>query len=320
MKIHAPLLGVAAIAGLPGPTGVASAELRFDLITYDHLQIDFGTLVGFGLSTGILVNTGTEPISLADWENALHASLLTVPVGKLDVFPHEPLDGLVLLPGEAVGSNDPLLTALLGPGEGLVLASSHSLDLQMKGPAPLGTTQTLDFCIVLAGQSVSASTELDFVDLGGPPVTKLSAVRVSSVPSSTSVISLPSDCPGTLELWPAAPGTPHDAGSSSDLPVIGNSSFGVRVSGTVLTAYALGLAFDQGALPFAGCTIHLGLTGGLAVLPGVLDADGKSIKALPIPDEVTLVGAQPVLQAVFTDGFGLTGLTNALALTLGTCP
>jgi hypothetical protein len=320
MKILAPLLGIAASAGLPGFTGVASAELRFDLITYDHLQLDFGTLVGFGLNTGILVNTGTEPISLADWEKGLHASLLSSPVGQFDAFPHEPLDGLVLLPGEAVGSGDPLLTALLKPTETLVLPGSHSLDLQMKGPVPLGTTQTLDLCIQLAGQAVTASTQLDFVAFGGPGVTKLSAVRVSSAPSSTSVTSLPSECPGALQLAPDAQGSPHAAGASSDLPVVGNSSFGVRVEGVVPSAYALGVAYTPGVAFFAGCTIHLGLTPGLKVLPGVLGKDSTSSVALPIPDEPSLLGAVVVLQAVFTDGFGLTGLTNALSLTLGTCP
>jgi hypothetical protein len=320
MKVLALLLGVAASAGLPGLTGTADAELRFDLITYDHIQVDFGTLVGFGLSTGILVNTGTEPFALADWEQALHASLLSTPVGKLDAFPHEPLDGLVLMPGEAVGSNDPLLTDLLAPGEVLVLPSSHSLDLQMKGPAPVGTTQTLDFCILFAGQSVSTATAIDFVDLGGPGVTKLSAVRVASTPAESLVASLPSGCPGELALSPVEPASPYASGASSSLPVIGNASFGVSVEGVVPAAYALGIAFGQGSTTFAGCTIHLALAPGVKVLPGALGQDLSSSVPLPIPDEPALVGAEVVLQAVFTDGFGLTGLTNALALTLGTCP
>lgn len=320
MKILAPLLGVAASAGLPGLTGTADAELRFDLITYDHIQVDFGTLVGFGLSTGILVNTGTEPIALADWEQALHASLLSAPVGQLDVFPHEPLDGLVLMPGEAVGSNDPLLIDLLGPGEALVLPNSHSLDLQMKGPAPLGTTQTLDFCIQFAGQSVSAATAVDFVELGGPGVTKFSAVRVSSAPAASLVASLPSGCPGELGLSAHEPASPYKAGASSNLPVIGNASFGVRVGGVVPAAYALGMTFGQGTASFAGCAIHLDLTAGLKVLPGALGQDLTSAVPLPIPNDPVLVGAEVVLQAVFTDGFGLTGLTNGLVLTLGTCP
>jgi hypothetical protein len=321
MKILASLLGAAAISGLPVPTGVASADVRFDLITYDHIQLDFQTVLGFGASYGLLVNTGTEPIDLANWKDALHVSLISAPIGELDLYPVNPITGFVLQPGQAIGSGDPLLTALLQPGE--VLAQPGIvLSLQMKGPVPIGTTQTLDFCVQLYGQSVTASTQVDFVGAGGPAITPLSAVRVAAGLPKAALFSLESGCPGQLDPWPDAPGSPHDAGASSDLPVVGNTSFGVRVGQTAPNLYVIGIDFDGPPLTYAGCTIWLGLTQSLSTKAGVLDPGGFDFVHTPIPDQAALVGAGAVLQAAFIDAVdgGFSGLSNALGLVIGSCP
>src|SRR5262245_12532921 len=285
MKILAPLAGAAAISGLPGLAGAASAEVRIDLITYSHVQLDFQTILGFGASYGILVNTGTEPFALADWQDALRVSKLSAPVGELDLYPWNPSTGLVLQPGQAIGTGDPLLKALLQPGEVMVLPSALALNFTMKGPVPIGTTQTLDFCVQFGGQAVSASTQLDFVGFGGQGITPLAAVRVSSGPPLAGLFSLPSQCPGQLDPWPDAPGSPHDTGASSDLPVLGNSSFGVRVWQTAPNLYVLGIDFDGPPLVFAGCTIWLGLTPTLSTKAGVLKPGGTDFVHTPIPDQ-----------------------------------
>lgn len=317
MKILAPLLGVAAISGLP-VTGVASAEVRFDLITYSHIRVDFQTLIGFGASYGMLVNTGTEPIDLASWADALHASKLSVPVGELDLFP---AGTGTLLPGQAIGSGDPMLAALLQPGEVLV-GPDLTLSLQMKGPVPIGTSQTLDFCVQVYGQAVTASTQFDFVGDGGPGITKLSAVRVSSGLPKASLFSIASDCPGELDPWPDEAGSPHAFGSSSDLPVVGNTSFGMRVGGTAPDLYVLGIDFQGPPTVFAGCAIWLGLTPSLSTKAGVLPPGGFAFVHTPIPDQASLVGAAAVMQAALIDALEgtLAGVTNAQGLVIGSLP
>jgi hypothetical protein len=228
----------------------------------------------------------------------------------------------VLQPGQAIGTGDPLLTALLLPGEAMITPSLLVLNLAMKGPVPIGTTQTLDFCVQFNGQAVVASSQLDFVGLGGPGITPISAVRVSSGPPLAGLFSLPSQCSGQLDPWPDAPGSPHDTGASSDLPVLGNSSFGVRVLQFQSNLYVLGIDFDGPPLVFAGCTVWLGLTPSLSTKTGVLGLDGTAFLNTPIPNQAALVGASAVLQAAFLDAFEgtLAGLSNALGLVIGTLP
>jgi hypothetical protein len=190
----------------------------------------------------------------------------------------------------------------------------------MKEPVPTGTTQTLDFCVQLLGMGVKASTQVEFAGEGGPGVQLLTATRVTSGPPVAVVTSLASGCAGQLDLWPDAPGSPHSAGASSDLPVIGNSSFGVRVLGTAPDIYVLGFDVETDPLVFAGCTIWLGLTSALGSKAGVLPAGGAAFIKTPIPDQPAVLGVDVVLQAVFVDAEGLSGLSNAIGVVIGSCP
>ena len=174
------LFALAALAVCAG-SRPSSAQLDFDVVSFGRIQVDDAT-VGLGSGWLLLVNTGTVPIALGDWQKALHFARFSAPVGGFDL---EPVFAgpTTLLPGQAIGAFDGVLVNQLLPGESFVSAASTQFTLS--APWPTGTLQTVHWSFLLGGRQVSGVTEVEFTST--PVAFGVSAVRTSSVPSTISV-------------------------------------------------------------------------------------------------------------------------------------
>lgn len=296
----------AALAFLALPT---AAQLDFDVISFGKIQVDDTTL---GLSSGwlILVNTGTVPLSLLDWQKALHYAEFSTPVGGFDLKPV--FSGpLTLAPGEAIGAFDPALVNLIEIGESFTMAASTQFSLSV--PWPAGTTQNIRWKFEFAGREVSGVTEVEFTS--APIGYGITGVRTSSTPvASPAITNLPINCTGQLTVRPLGLPGPFRIAPSSNLPVIGNQCFAldVRVNNA---PYVLGVDLAPGNTTFAGCDLKLALSPNLRTITGV----GIAMR-LSIPYQLTLVGQHMYLQAVGLNGGGVTTLTNGLEVVLRAKP
>lgn len=307
--MRTPTLFASAALALFAASRPSSAQLDFDVISFGKIQVDDATL---GLSSGwlILVNTGTVPIALTDWQKALHYARFSAPVGGFELKPV--LAGpTTLQPGQAIGAFDGVLVNQLQLGETFVNAASTQF--QLSAPWPSGTTQSLRWSFALGGRQVSGVTEVEFTS--SPTTFGVSGVRTASVPATASVTSLPSGCTGQLTVRPQALPGPFRVAPSSDLPVIGNPCFAldVRVNNV---PYVLGIDFAPGSTTALGCEVKVGLSAAFQriVNPGAI------VQRLPIPNDLALVGQHVWLQAVGIGSGGPTTLTNGLELVIGARP
>lgn len=286
----------------------ATAQLDYDVISFGKIQVDDATL---GLSSGwlILVNTGTVPLSLLDWQKALHYAEFSTPVGGFDVKPV--FSGpTTLAPGQAIGAFDPALVNLVEIGESYVQAASTQFTLST--PWPAGTTQSVRWRFEFAGRAVSGVTEVEFTST--PVGFGLTGVRTPSTPVVPSITTLPVSCSGQLSVRPLGLASPYRIAPSSNLPVIGNQAFAldVRVNNV---PYLLGIDLAPGTGTFAGCELWLALS------PALRSFAGAGIATrLAIPNQAALVGQHVWLQAVGLSGGSVTTLTNGLEVVLGAKP
>src|SRR5262245_8396964 len=146
-----------------GPAAAQSGpSIEFDLITFDAMRVDNPPGGSFAIKLGLLVNTGTVPITPADWlEGTTHAHA-DVPVQNFafHVSPGPGPGGFTLLPGQAIGNNHPLLTALLQPGETLAVdLPLEVLSLQAEGAVPDSAAE-LSFCVQAGARVVQAGASV----------------------------------------------------------------------------------------------------------------------------------------------------------------
>jgi ELWxxDGT repeat protein len=122
-----------------------------------------------------------------------------------------------------------------------------------------------------------------------------------------------SGCPGTGNLVPEISGV--------GLPVIGNGSFGVRVSQALPFApVALIIDAAQGQFPLGGgCTFYLGQP--LVIVPFGTDGTGQATLPAGIPNIAALVGGNIFCQWVVLDPAGayqgLASFTGGLRIVIG---
>jgi len=306
MLRNAFLPALLAACGLALP---ASAQVDFDVISFGKIQVDDNTL---GLSSGwlILVNTGSVPLSLLDWQKALHYAEFSTPVGGFDLKPV--FSGpTTLAPGEAIGAYDPALANLIEIGESFTMAASTQFHLS--GPWPAGTTQNIRWKFEFAGREVSGVTEVEFTS--APIGYGITGVRTSSTPvASPAVTNLPINCTGQLTVKPLGLASPYRIAPSSNLPVIGNLCFAldVRVNNV---PFIVGVDLAPGNTTFAGCDLKLALSPNLRSFAGVGIA-----QRLAIPNNAALIGQHVWLQAAGLSGGGVSTLTNGLEIVLGPKP
>jgi hypothetical protein len=296
------------LAAVVASASPAAAQLDFDVISFGKIQVDDATL---GLSSGwlLLVNTGSVPLSLLDWQKALHFAEFSVPVGGFDVKPV--FSGpTTLAPGEAIGAFDPALVNLLEVGESYTMAASTQFSLST--PWPAGTTQSVRWRFEFAGREVSGVTEVEFTST--PVGFGLTGLRTPSVPVTPSITSLPSSCSGALTVRPLGLASPFRIAPSSNLPVLGNQCFGLDVR-TNNQPYLLGLDLAPGTGTFAGCDLRLALSPTLRTLSGAGIA-----QRLAVPNQAALLGQHVWLQAAALSGGSVTSLTNGLELVLSAKP
>jgi hypothetical protein len=309
MLLHRCLRVFALLGTLPGLASLAGAQYQYDVIGFQRIQIDDATQ---GVSAGwlVLVNTGTVPIPLVEWSDALHYAELDAAVGSFDI---EPVFAgpTTLAPGEAIGAFDPVLTSQLRVGESFVNAASTRF--QLFRPWPSGTTKNLRWSFVLGDRQVSGVTEVEFTPT--PSAFGVSAFRTSAVPATAQVGILSSGCAGTIRVRAQAEPSPFRIAPSSDLPVIGNRCFGldVRVSNA---PYLLGVDLAPGSGQFLGCDRRVGLSPSFFAVP----YPGNIAVRLPIPNQVAMIGRFYLQVAPVGSGGTLTGLTNGLELLIGPKP
>jgi len=337
MKIT-PLALCAALLAAP-----AAAQLSFDYITFDRLSLDAGPGRGsWHPHQGILVNTGTVPIDLAiDWrEGALLFGRL---IGPLD--PSEAQLGItgaptiVLQPGQAFGSSDPLYVRLLQPGEVLIPGSALLAFRLPLGPAQ--STATLQTCVQIGDQALVLSQDIAIGDGSTGEVAYLSARRFKSSPTETRFELWGESCPlpsGPLTL--SAVGGGETGGTDviaagSNMPVVGNSAFGLRLDGAtaaqVGAPWLLVTSTAQAHVNVLGCWVYLDTGTSVVNLVGgaiQLDAPSGSGRALaptvgfPIPADPAVLGTELWAQAiVLTDTADNGGfvLSDGVHIAVGEC-
>ena len=300
---------LAAAFGLAALAVPARAQYEFDVIAFQHIQVDDGT---GGLSSGwlVLVNTGTVPIPLVEWSSALHFAELDAAVGGFD------LDAVfsgptTLAPGQAIGAFDGVLVNELRLGESYINAASTQF--RLSPPWPAGTTRNLRWSFLLGDRQASGTTQIEFTS--NPSTFGVSATRTSASPASARVTSLPSGCQGQLTVRPQALPSPFRIAPSSDLPVIGNRCFALDVRVNNLP-YLLGVDLAPGTPIVAGCQGRLGLTPGFFTIAN----PGGIVLRAPIPNDPALIGQKVYLQVAGVSSGSITTLTNALEILIGPKP
>ena len=318
MKVLLPLAG--ALLALPSLS--SAQQCSFEVITFDRIRLDPNFALLTSTRWGILVNTGSVPISLGDdWETGLWYAESSQPLGS---FFHEQLNpfgaGLILQPGEAVGDDHPLLLAELLPGETFVTPALIRV-FQFGVPFPSSDFH-VDFYAQMGDQIAKSRTDIEIADLGGAAFWEpVSAKRVSCSTSPATYASYGNGCAhplGTAQLRPlgfnGGGGLPHIA-YLSNMPQVGNWAFGVEIESPVHNpSYVVGIDFAPGSFSFSGCELLLGLTPGLTTFSGTVPHFLET-QSVPIPDQPTLVGVKAYAQGVLLAPLFLT--TNGLEFTLG---
>jgi hypothetical protein len=301
---------------------LAAQQMSFDYITFDRIRLDPNFALGTSTRWGILVNTGSVPISLTDdWEKGLWYAESSELLGN---FFYELLDpfgaGFILQPGEAVGDADPLLLAELLPGETFT-TNALIAPFQFGTPFPSEDFH-IDVLAQIGDLIATTRTDVELADLGGSDFwVPVSAKRVSAVPSPVSSVVYGDACPGafgdaSLRAYGFNGGSgPPWIAYRSNMPQIGNWAFGFQiVSPTFNASYLLGIDVAPGSLVVGGCEFLLGLTPAITLIPGQIP-NFQVTQPVPIPNNPGLVGLTIYAQAALLPPAFLT--TNALAVTLG---
>ena len=299
----------------------ASAQLQFDYITFDEWELDPNGSLGFSSRWGLLVNTGTQPISLVqDWEGGLWYAESSAPIGAFFFENLNPYGaGLTVFPGEAVGDNHPLLMAKLQAGETLVGSPAGSLTSHFQLGAPYPTSNfDLDFFVQVDDQLVHSHTKVVTKSLGGPAFLPVSAQRLSSVSVFDPVTSYGAPCNAAplprLSLYgDNIPTGPPYAALLSNMPEVGNGSFGFHIDAAEFKPlYLIGVDAAPGSFLLNGCEVLLGFTPGMLILSGQMPSFQVTVP-LPIPNNPALAGATVYAQALVISSTGKT--TNGLRIT-----
>lgn len=308
------------LVGLALPT---SAQIQFDYITFDQVELDPSQVGSIFENWGILVNTGTQPISLeADWEHGLWYTEASTKIGALFFLNNNPFaDTFLLMPGEAVGDDHPLLLAQLQAGEVMVGPPGSNLTSNMQ---VLGAWPLIDFDIKCAVQAQDqiANTVTHFAQKSLPAGVQyqmLSATRTSSTTVLNPVFSYGTQCyPGPNDMLRAKgqffPVGPPYSGSSSNLPEVGNTAFGLQIDSEIPgAAYILGVDLAPASFSILGCELLLALTPNMLTFSGTIPLTVVTVP-IPIPNNPALTGAPFFAQAVLFAPEIRT--TNGLFLTL----
>jgi hypothetical protein len=300
-----------------------AAQATFDYITFDKIRLDPNFALGTSTRWGIIVNTGTVPISLDnDWERGLCYAESSKQLGSFFYEPLNPFgNDFILQPGEAIGDSDPLLLAELLPGETFT-TNALIASFQFGVPFP-DDDFTIDVLAQIGDQIAVTRTDVDVTNLGGAafwePVT---AKRVSGVLSPLGYQIYGQPCShggGSAMLYPrghnGGPGGPPWAAYRSSMPQLGNWTFGLEIKSTIPgQSYLLALDFAPASFLFEGCEVLLGLTPGLTLLTGSIPFFQETIN-VPLPLNPNLAGLPVYFQALLTSGSFTT--TNGVQVTLG---
>jgi len=194
---------LAAVVLLLFATARSSVAAEWDLVYANHFDV---TLCpdGCGITLGnsdcaLLVNTGSDPITVDEFESAAFEVTASLPDLSLTPFvnhfgaltsaiqPQEAVGGVTSLEREIVGPNDILLTQLL-PGETHRNTFGRQvLPVTIKRPVAPGLYEgpvRFEVRMTMAGRRASFTVDVD-VHLGPYKMLFLGASRVSSVPLAT---------------------------------------------------------------------------------------------------------------------------------------
>jgi hypothetical protein len=338
--LHTTLFSLA-LATAVAPNVVAQAGLQFDVIAFDHVFMQGGAgAQGCSMSFGLVVNTGTVPIPLTAWQDGLTFGTSTAAVNGMWFEQSNPFGGNpVLMPGQAIGHVDPLLTGLLHPGETLMHPTTALvLRFQVAG-GPVGTDQQF----ALYAQAGDKRARIDTTVTFGAQATcgPLSAQRFSAVLSDSGFSALGPSCSlpgGDLILKAAGAG---DWGTTttalnSNMPIIGNPHFALSVQGDLEQQVGQPYVFMLGlpAAPFAihGCDVWFDALAPTLMTVGSVGVDcpfpqfclaAKPVLGLPIPTDVSLTGAVLAAQWAVLTPLALNGqfaASNGVQITIGHAP
>lgn len=318
---HSILSAFLLCAGLPS---ASSAQVAFDYITFDSIRLDPNFALLTSTRWGILVNTGTVPISLDDdWERGLYYAESSDQLGGFFYELLNPFQNdLVLQPGEAIGDADPLLLAELLPGETFV---SNALIATFQFGVPFPSSDFhVDVLAQIGDRIAKTRTDVEIADLGGTDFwVPVSAKRVSCELSPVSWQSYGSSC-GTvggagLDLYPrghnGGPGGPPWVAFRSNMPQLGNWAFGMELNSPAFQpSYVLGFDVAPGSFPLAGCELLLGFTPALTVLQGSIPFFQETHN-VPIPNNPNLTGLSVYFQAALMQAPPL--VSNGVVVVLG---
>jgi len=330
-----------ALASAAAPALVAQSGLQFDVIAFDDVVMQGGSVAqGCSMSFGLVVNTGTVPIPLNTWQNGLTFGTSTAAVNGMWLNQYNPFGGNpMLMPGQAFGHDDPLLTSLLNPGETLLHPTSAlALSFQLAG-GPVGTTQQFALYAQAGDKRARIDTQVTFVS----QVTcdQLSAKRFSAVHSDAEVATLGPSCElptGALTLKAIGAG---DWGGtttvlSGNMPVIGNPHFALTVEGVLENQigqpHVLVVGLPSAPFAIQGCSVWIDFAAPTFLKAGTIGVycpvpfaclAAQPIMDLPIPFDGSLVGA--VLAAQWTvltplASNGLFAASNGLRIKIGQAP
>ncbi len=304
-------------------SSTAAGQVQFDYITFDKIELDPTFALQTSTRWGILVNTGSVPISLDDdWERGLWYAESSQQLGAFfyDLLNPFGLD-VILMPGEAIGDADPLLLAELLPGETFT-SNALIATFQFGVPFP-GTDFHIDFMAQIGDQIAKTRTDVELKDLGGAAFwTPVSAKRVSSELSPVSYTNYGAPCGKSggsfAELYPY--GVNFGSGPPwiaywTNMPQVGNWAFALRTASPVFQPELL-LAIDAapGSFPVLGCSLLLGLTPAFTLIPDTVPFF-TGTTGVPIPPNPALVGAQLYFQSAVLSGGLFT--TQGIAITFG---
>lgn len=302
----------------------SEAQAKFDYITFDRIQLDPNFALLTSTRWGILVNTGTVPISLdLDWERGLYYAESSDALGGFFYEPLNPFgNDFILQPGEAIGDDDPLLLAELLPGETFT-TNALIATFQFGVPFPSSDFH-IDVLAQIGDQIAKTRTEVEITNLGGQAFwVPISAKRVSCELSSVGWQSYGEPCNtvggNALELYPrghnGGPGGPPWVAFRSNMPQIGNWAFALEVDSPAFQPnYLIGMDVAPGNLPLFGCTALLAFSPALQFFGGSIPFFQET-ENIPIPNDAGLIGQTVYFQAALQTSPLL--LSNGVSLTIG---